>query len=258
MEAGISIPTLAKSCRNATAVLERTYKTSCTRTHSRAPSACNTDAAIPICGSPFRQAPLCTDHNVEINRNQEVSTCDTSSSGPFLKHLTRCISIRLAQDLWRHSEYMLLCYLQPHGFLVIHLFVQRIAITADGSPFVLPSCAATIITQHAIIPRGAFARSTVQCSTVSRHHPPHYHRFYRALGQRVKQLRKKKGYTQEDMISFGFGLRHWQQIEGGHPINISTLLRICEAFDLRAWQIIRGLDDGFPRSQRRDINPRAR
>jgi transcriptional regulator with XRE-family HTH domain len=87
---------------------------------------------------------------------------------------------------------------------------------------------------------------------VSRHHPPHYHRFYRALGQRVKQLRKKKGYTQEDMISFGFGLRHWQQIEGGHPINIWTLLRICEAFDLRAWQIIRGLDDGFPRSQRRD------
>jgi hypothetical protein len=117
---------------------------------------------------------------------------------------------------------------------------------------------ARIITQHAIIPRGAFARSTVQCSTVSRHHPPHYQRFYRALGQRVKQLRKKKGYTQEDMISFGFGLRHWQQIEGGHPINISTLLRICETFDLRAWQIIRGLDDGFPRSQRRDINARTR
>jgi hypothetical protein len=122
----------------------------------------------------------------------------------------------------------------------------------------LPVALRTIITQHAIIPRGAFVRSTVQCSTVSRHHPPHYHRFYRALGQRLKQLRKKKGYTQEDMISFGFGLRHWQQIEGGHPINISTLLRICEAFDLRAWQIIRGLDDGFPRSQRRDINARTR
>ncbi len=134
----------------------------------------------------------------------------------------------------------------------------RFTVQAGPPPHLSQRAQRTIITQHAIIPRGAFARSTVECSTVSRHHPPHYQRFYRALGQRVKQLRKKKGYTQEDMISFGFGLRHWQQIEGGHPINISTLLRICEAFDLRAWQIIRGLDDGFPRSQRRDINARTR
>src|SRR5260370_18369430 len=183
MEGGISIPASAKSCRNATAVLVRTFKTSCTSTHSRAPSACDTDAAIPICGSPFRQAPLCTDHNGRL---------------------------------------------PPSSFPLAHR---------------------TIITQHAIIPRGAFARSTVQCSTVSRHHPPHYHRFYRALGQRVKQLRKKKGYTQEDMISFGFGLRHWQQIEGCRPLNISTILRICDAFDLPACQILTGLDDGFPRSQ---------
>jgi len=93
---------------------------------------------------------------------------------------------------------------------------------------------------------------------VKRHHPPHYQRFYRALGQRVKRLRKKKGYTQEDMISFGFGLRHWQEIEAGYPINIWTLLRICEAFDVRAWQIVRGLDDDFPVPQRGGIKPHAR
>jgi hypothetical protein len=115
-----------------------------------------------------------------------------------------------------------------------------------------------IIPQHAIIPRGTFARPTVQCSTVKRRHPPHYQRFYRELGSRIKQLRKKQGYTQEDMISFGFGLRHWQQIEAGHPINISTLLRISETFGLHAWQIIRGLDDDFPVPQRRDIIPRTR
>src|SRR5258708_16325229 len=103
-----------------------------------------------------------------------------------------------------------------------------------------------IITQHAIIPRGAFARSTVQCSTVSRHHPPHYHRFYRGLGQRVKQLRKKNGYTQEDMISFGFGLRHWQEIEGGHPINIWSLLRFSEPFNVPPSHLFNALPSPSP------------
>ncbi len=93
---------------------------------------------------------------------------------------------------------------------------------------------------------------------MKRHHPPHFQRFYRALGQRVKRLRKKKGYTQEDMMSFGFGLRHWQEIEAGYPINIWTLLRICEAFDVRMWQIVRGLDDDFPVRQRSEIKPHAR
>ncbi len=42
--------------------------------------------------------------------------------------------------------------------------------------------------------------------------------FFRALGQRVKKLRSSRGYTQEDMIGFGFSARHWQQIEAGRPI----------------------------------------
>ena len=92
---------------------------------------------------------------------------------------------------------------------------------------------------------------------MTRSHPQHYVRFYRDLGQRVKQLRKKKGYMQEDMISFGFGLRHWQQIEAGHPINLWTLLRIGEAFNMRAWKIIRGLDDNFP-VKRTELMPRKR
>jgi transcriptional regulator with XRE-family HTH domain len=92
---------------------------------------------------------------------------------------------------------------------------------------------------------------------VKRSHPQHYLDFYRSLGQRIKKLRKKKGYTQEDMISFGFGLRHWQQIEAGYPINLWTLLRISEAFNVRAWKIIRGLDEDFP-SQRHDIMSRDR
>jgi transcriptional regulator with XRE-family HTH domain len=70
-------------------------------------------------------------------------------------------------------------------------------------------------------------------------------KFFRALGLRVKQLRKAAKYTQEDMISLGFSARHWQQIEAGRPITVTTLLRICEVFNIRAERLIRGLDSGI-------------
>ncbi len=70
-------------------------------------------------------------------------------------------------------------------------------------------------------------------------------RFFKALGQRIRQLRKKRGYSQEDMISFGFSARHWQQVEAGRPITVRTLLRICSAFKVRMDQIVAGLDKGI-------------
>jgi transcriptional regulator with XRE-family HTH domain len=72
--------------------------------------------------------------------------------------------------------------------------------------------------------------------------------FFRALGERVKRLRKTKGFTQEDMIGFGFSARHWQQIEAGRPITIKTLLRICDTFGVRAGKLIDGLDRGIYRN----------
>jgi len=46
-------------------------------------------------------------------------------------------------------------------------------------------------------------------------------------------LRVKSGYSQEDMIGFGFSARHWQQVEAGRPITMTTLLRICDTFHPR-------------------------
>jgi transcriptional regulator with XRE-family HTH domain len=70
-------------------------------------------------------------------------------------------------------------------------------------------------------------------------------RFFRALGQRIRDLRKKHGYSQEDMISFGFSARHWQQIEAGRPISMTTLLRICAVFKTPMARLVRGIDKGF-------------
>jgi transcriptional regulator with XRE-family HTH domain len=69
-------------------------------------------------------------------------------------------------------------------------------------------------------------------------------KFFRALGAKVRDLRKKRGYTQEDMISCGFSARHWQQIEVGRPITVTTLLRICEVFEVSMEKLVRGLDAG--------------
>jgi transcriptional regulator with XRE-family HTH domain len=66
--------------------------------------------------------------------------------------------------------------------------------------------------------------------------------FFRALGVRVKELRKKRDYSQEDMLSFGFSTRHWQQVEAGRPITVTTLLRICEVFELPMSKLVQRLD----------------
>ena len=66
--------------------------------------------------------------------------------------------------------------------------------------------------------------------------------FFRALGVRVKALRKKRGFSQEDMLSFGFSTRHWQQVEAGRPITVTTLLRICEVFETPMSKLVQGLD----------------
>jgi transcriptional regulator with XRE-family HTH domain len=70
-------------------------------------------------------------------------------------------------------------------------------------------------------------------------------KFFRALGARIKGIRKAKGYTQEDMISLGFSARHWQQIEVGRPITVRTLLKICDTFGLQAARLMEGLDRGI-------------
>jgi transcriptional regulator with XRE-family HTH domain len=69
-------------------------------------------------------------------------------------------------------------------------------------------------------------------------------KYFKALGTKVRGLRKKRGYSQEDMIYFGFSARHWQQIEAGRPITVTTLLRICEVFEVPMDSVVRGLDAG--------------
>jgi len=70
-------------------------------------------------------------------------------------------------------------------------------------------------------------------------------KFFRGLGRRVRELRRERGHSQEDMISYGFSARHWQQIETGRPITVSPLLRICAVLGITVERLVRGLDRGI-------------
>lgn len=77
----------------------------------------------------------------------------------------------------------------------------------------------------------------------SRDLPAPYARFFKALGHRIRTYRTERGYTQEDMISLGFSLRHWQMMEAGRPITLFTLLRVSEAFQVPLEEIVAGLGE---------------
>src|ERR1700746_577277 len=70
-------------------------------------------------------------------------------------------------------------------------------------------------------------------------------KFFLRLGERIRELRRKHRHSQEDMISYGFSARHWQQIEAGRPITVSTLLRISAVFEPSVERLIHGLDRGI-------------
>src|SRR5580698_3657051 len=72
----------------------------------------------------------------------------------------------------------------------------------------------------------------------SREIPTHYERFFRGLGHEIRACRTARKLSQEDMISYGFSVRHWQMMEAGRPITVITLLRVCEAFDIPVEQLV--------------------
>ena len=75
----------------------------------------------------------------------------------------------------------------------------------------------------------------------SRDLPANYARFFRALGHRIRSYRTERQLSQEDMISYGFSVRHWQMIEAGRPTTVFTLLRICEAFGIKPEELLSDL-----------------
>jgi transcriptional regulator with XRE-family HTH domain len=72
--------------------------------------------------------------------------------------------------------------------------------------------------------------------------------FFEGLGRRIKALRERAGYSQEDMITHGYSVRYWQKVEAGKPITLRTLLRICRLFAVPMCDVVHDLD-GIPKKR---------
>jgi transcriptional regulator with XRE-family HTH domain len=88
--------------------------------------------------------------------------------------------------------------------------------------------------------------------------------FFRRLGARVRQIRKGRGWSIDDMEVRGLRAKHWQQLETGRPITVETLLRICQALDVTLAFLVADLDAGIykelplPVPKKKDITSRKR
>jgi transcriptional regulator with XRE-family HTH domain len=83
--------------------------------------------------------------------------------------------------------------------------------------------------------------------------------FTSALGKRIKQLRKDRGWTLRDMVVLhNYHQTQIQRIESGVSISITTLLRIAEVFQIPVEKLVAGLgviDGGEQRSKPAKKNP---
>lgn len=76
-------------------------------------------------------------------------------------------------------------------------------------------------------------------------------RFFKALGNRLRELRRQNELTQENMGEYGFAPRHWQLMESGRHMNVETLFRICDVLEVSLVQLVQETDTGLHRKPRR-------
>lgn len=69
-----------------------------------------------------------------------------------------------------------------------------------------------------------------------------FEKFFKHFGTRCRELRLKRGLTQEDMMQYGFSTRHYQRIEQGLQVNMVTALRLAQAFKIKISILLKGLD----------------
>jgi len=67
-----------------------------------------------------------------------------------------------------------------------------------------------------------------------------FQRFTKKLKQRIYELRKEKGFTQEEMEKFELSYRQFKRIESGETINmtLSNLFKIAKAFKLKPHELL--------------------
>jgi transcriptional regulator with XRE-family HTH domain len=65
-----------------------------------------------------------------------------------------------------------------------------------------------------------------------------FQRYCVAFGRRVRELRQRAGLTQEEMMTHGFSLRHYQRIEAGRSVTLATVWKLAKAFGVQPRELL--------------------
>ena len=76
-----------------------------------------------------------------------------------------------------------------------------------------------------------------------------YDRDFRELGGKYRKLRERAGMVQEDVLEYGFSVRHYQQLEAGRPHSLTTLLRLADMFRVDPAELLQGVH-GYGRKKK--------
>ena len=67
-----------------------------------------------------------------------------------------------------------------------------------------------------------------------------YNTLLKKIANNIKETRKKHGFTQEDMVDYGFNYRHYQKIESGsYSMNLYTLYRLSNIFNVSVKNLLK-------------------
>ncbi len=76
-------------------------------------------------------------------------------------------------------------------------------------------------------------------------HPDHVE-FFSALGRRIKEMRRERGWSLHDMVvKHGYYQSQWQKYEKGGPVTVDSLLRMATIFGIDLAALIGSLGQ-FP------------
>ena len=64
---------------------------------------------------------------------------------------------------------------------------------------------------------------------------------FEKLGTRYRKARLERKMIQEDVISHGFSVRHYQQLESGRPLSLTTFFRVAKMFNIEPEVLIKGV-----------------
>jgi transcriptional regulator with XRE-family HTH domain len=71
-----------------------------------------------------------------------------------------------------------------------------------------------------------------------------YKYFLKALGARIKEMRKKKGWSLRDMVILhDYHDSQWRKFESGGSMNVQSLIRIANVFEMPVSKLVEGLGE---------------